>query len=85
MLRSIWKRNGPSCSRLGGALLAVGACLLLSGCAALRRPDYDFSAAERPAGPAPVWSGELRPPDRSTRPFGVSNRSLQIEQDFGIY
>jgi len=85
MLRSIRKRNGPSCSRLGGALLAVAASLLVSGCAALRRPDYDFSAVERHAGPAPTWSGDLRPADRSTQPFGVSNRSLQIEQDFGIY
>jgi hypothetical protein len=85
MLRSIWKRNGPSCSRLGGALLAVVACLFFSGCTALRRPDYDFSAVERPSSPAPTWSGELRPADRSTRPFGVSNQALQIEQDFGVY
>jgi len=85
MLRSIWKRNGPSCSRLGGALLAVAACLLLSGCAALRRPDYDFSAIERRSGPAPTWSGELRPADRSTRPFAVTNQGMQVEQDFGVY
>jgi len=85
MLRSIRKRNGLCCSRLSGGLLAVAGCLLLSGCAAFRRPDYDFSAVERHSGPAPTWSGELRPPDRSTQPFGVSNRSLQIEQDFGIY
>jgi len=85
MLRSIWKRNGPTGRSLGWALLAIAASVLLSGCAALRRPDYDFSAVDRQPDQAPAWSGELRPRDRSTQPFGVSNRSLQIEQNVGVY
>lgn len=85
MLRSIWKRNGPFRSRLGGALLLAAACGLLSGCATLRRPDYDFSAVEDASGPAPTWSGELRPADRSTRPFAVTNQGMQIERDLGVY
>jgi hypothetical protein len=85
MLRSKRKRNGPSRPGLGGALLAIAASLLLAGCAALRRPDYDFSAVDHQPSRAPAWSEELRPTDRSTRPFAVTNQGMQIEQNLGVY
>jgi len=85
MLRSSPIRNGNTRRGLLGALLAIAACLVTTGCAAWSRPDYDYSAVPGTYDrPPPEWSDPFRRQPGTTAPVAVTNEGMQIEQRLGV-